>query len=278
MSREFSRVRSEAIRSMLVDAVELARHRSPSYRTRSLLAAVGLVAAGLVVGGAVSAAAVTAGFASHTVDAPVGVPAPDGVLPGAPIITVLGAPRSQAVTGSTQLTLAAPPPGSTHVRVAISCITPGTTSWGFGAARTNAETTCTAADLQGAQATYLDFVLSADNVLEVRADAGVSSMVTYEYLTMVETAWGVNANGESFGVVKSGDRVPDLVAATGVDPSGKPIDGYVRASDLAQFAPGAAPEPSSPAEALNRAPSKGWDIPLYASDGKTQIGVDHVGE
>lgn len=275
MSREFSRVRSEAIRSMLVDAVELAPHRSPSYRTRSYLAAAGLVVAGLVVGGAVSAAAVTAGFASQIANEPIGdSPAPDGVIPGAPVITLRGEPLSQLVTGSATVTLPKPPTGATHVRVAVSCLTAGTTTWGLDAGGNNPGSVCTDSDVREPQAAYFDFALSGDDVLSIHADADDSSMVTYQYVTHVETDWGVNANGDTFGVVKQDGATPDLVYAIGFDPSNEPLEGYVWATDLE------GPQPTSPAQALESQEeqgAEGWDVPLYLSDGKTQIGLFHVG-
>ena len=252
MSREFSRVRSEAIRSMLVDAVELAPHRTPSYRARSFLAAAGLVAVGLVVGGAVSAAAVTVGLGSHAaVEQLSGVAAPAGVIPGTPIIALLGVPESQRVTGSAQLALADAPTGATHVRVTVSCLTPGTTTWGF---ENPASSRCVSADMSGILTSYSDFPLVAGKLLTIEADATVSSMVTVQFLSFVETAWGVNAHGESFGAAK-GDETPDLLYAVGRTASGSEVAGYIRTSDLDE--------------------ATGSTVPLYASDGTTQRGVFH---
>jgi hypothetical protein len=258
---------------MLVDAVELKSPWSPSYRTRSLLGTLALVAAGLVVGGAVSAAAVSAGYVSQADNRDDGIVAPEGVLPGAPVISLLGDPVSQQITGAKELALPTPPKGSTHVRVTISCLTPGTTTWGLDPSGNNPSSACTRFDLLHAQSAYFDFALSADDVLDIRADADVSSMVTYQYLALVETAWGVNANGETFGVLKDGGETPDLVSAIGVASSGKVVDGYLWASTLE------GPLPTSPAQALEwqaQQGREGRDIPLYASDGRTQLGVVHL--
>lgn len=106
--------------------------------------------------------------------------------------------------------------------------------------------------------------------LYIDAEPGVRTMITIEYVAEIETAWGVNADGETYGAAgKTGAGEPDLVAVTGTSPSGEMLDGYARASALD------GPMPTSPADALvnHASPRAHEPVPAFESDGKTQIGT-----
>lgn len=82
-----------------------------------------------------------------------------------------------------------------------------------------------------------------------------------------------NKNGQTYGSVKdaaSSKAEPELISAIGVDGT----KGYVLKKDID------GEQPKSPEEAIaiqnSRSPG-GRDIPLYDVDGKTVIGVFHVG-
>jgi hypothetical protein len=128
----------------------------------------------------------------------------------------------------------------------------------------------------------MDFDLAEGDVIHVRPEHGARSIVSLQYLTVVETAWGVNDAGETYGVSKPGLGDPDLVAAQGVDAHGDAVTGYVRGAELGAQCPGSAP-PATPEQALDqqerceRDYPEGFDIPLYASDGVTVVGTFHVG-
>ncbi|MFD0679412.1 MULTISPECIES: hypothetical protein [unclassified Paenibacillus] len=87
------------------------------------------------------------------------------------------------------------------------------------------------------------------------------------------TNYPKNENGQTYGFAAdatSYESIPDLISAVGVDGTA----GYVRKKDLD------GEQPKTPEEALaiqkNR-PVGGRDIPLYDVDGKTIIGVFHIG-
>ena len=280
MSTEFSRERSDAIRSLLVTTA------APSRRAPSVLVSIGLVVLGLTVGAAVSAAAMNL----TTTEQPTstdgsGVPAPPGIAPGQPIVSLLGAPTTQTVLGDADIELASLPEGATHARVSITCLTTGLTSWGFDASGNNPSIGCSIANLGNATAAaYYDFPLDDDSrTLYIRADDDAETVISYQFLNYVETAWGINANGESFGVSKEGIGDPDLVAVSALSPSGENLGAYSRKSDLDAFGPDWPELPSNPTEAIEWQAERdqkypdGWDIPAYKSDGLTQVGVFHIG-
>lgn len=280
MNSEFDPERSDAIRSLLVTTAIAPR------RVGGVLASIGLVALGLAVGASVSAAAITlnAPDAAHQSANP-GVPAPPGVTAGRPIVSVLGSPVSHTVHGDADITLGAVPTGATHARVTFICLTAGTTSWGFDASGNNPSSTCSEQDVAyTANSGYFDFPLDeSTTTLFIRASASAEAVVTYQFLNYVETAWGVNANGETFGASKDSVGDPDLVSVSITDASGQNVLAYVRRPDLDAFGPDWPNQPGSPAEAIewqaerDKKYPNGWDIPAYESDGVTQVGVFHIG-
>ena len=91
--------------------------------------------------------------------------------------------------------------------------------------------------------------------------------------TTARPSFPKNENGQTYGSASdasSPDEEPDLIKAYGVDGT----IGYVLKKDLD------GEMPNNPEEALeqqkNRPPG-GRDIPLYDVDGKTVIGVFHIG-
>ena len=283
----FTPQRSEAIRAGLISEVAA----RPSRRRR-WLASVGLVMVGALAGaGAATAFATTGswlpapaqGAAEPSPEAPPpageggAVEAPLGHEPGAPIISTLGAPFGQVVNSTAVLPLD-PPAGATHVRVTVSCEGDGAVFWGPDPDGNNPSVEgCD----NGVTAWY-DFPLD-DTVtaLHITPDDGTTAAVTVQYLNYAQTRLGVNQHGQTYGD-GTGDQVPDLIYAIGQSPDGEEILGYVRAEDLAAFSPDHPGSPANPEEALRwmkereqRYPN-GYDVPLFASDGTTQLGTFHV--
>jgi hypothetical protein len=94
-----------------------------------------------------------------------------------------------------------------------------------------------------------------------------------DYVNQVSTAWGVNANGQTFGVPNE-NGTPDLVAVFADNPN---IHGYVKESDLNCAAGG---DVSSPAEAVvwdKVSQNRNISVPVYESDGVTVVGTFTVG-
>lgn len=273
-SAEFSPERSAVIRGELVYSVEETIRATTTGRRARWAPALGLVLSGALLGGGISAAAVA--FTSNP-----GAPAPPGVEPGGSIVTELGTLESFDISGSRDIPLSNIPAEATHVRVAVMCLTPGMTSWGLDAGGNNPSSSCEAHDVL--TSSWYDFAVAEGDVLFVDVSDDAESRVSLRYLDSVETAWGVNESGETYGADRPGLGAPDLTAVVGVAPTGEPIRGYVRSDALLGSGPDRPGLPSSPEEALEWQAEReakypnGWDIPLFASDGVTQLGTFRVG-
>lgn len=274
MNPQFSARRSAAIRQELMDTVEATTRRSLSSRARGWIPTLGVLAAGMLAGGAVSAAALTVG-------SPISGDA-DGPFPGEPVVTPLGQVTSLEVSESQSVPLLGPPNDATHVRVTVTCLSAGLTTWGLDPGGNNPGIGCSEDDVGGDGAWY-DFELTpSTNALHVTVDSGATSRISYVYLKLARTAWGVNDAGETYGVAIPGVGEADLVPATGQDANGNLIGGYVRAADMDAFGPDWPNQPTNPEEAIRWQEERakkypnGWDIPLYKSDGRTQIGTFHI--
>lgn len=285
MTDAFTPARSDAIRAGLVAEVGM----TPPRRRRMLWAAT------LVVGGALAGAGVsTAAFAATGVlemrpviaqpsgqpvpDLPDAVPAPAGITPGAPIVSLLGEPVTAAVPGTSEVPLTERPDGATHARVVVTATHAGGLSFGTDPGGNN---TSISGGVESA--TWFDFPLDGTvRALYIDASDGFEGTVVVQFVSYLPTMLGVNARGETYGVGESVGS-PDLVLAEGTAPDGSRVTGYVRASDLAWSSPDHHGMPSSPEEALawqtetqEKYPN-GWTLALFESDGVTEIGRFQVG-
>jgi len=289
MNAEFSEQRSAAIRAGLVaEAATQQRQRPHWWR------AVGLLTVGVLAGAGATSAAFAAGgvapiahpAATSTATSNDGlIPAPPGVVPGTPIISLLGAPKSLLVDHKASLDISAGPEAATHVRVTITCLTAGTATFGTDAGGNNSSIECDQADLATTHnLAWQDFEIGngADRMYFTTSDAAKAS-VSVQFLNQVPTRLGVNANGQTYGAMEAPEGQPDLVWMTGRDSNGQDVNGYGRSIDLDAFSPDHPDQPTSPAEAVRLQAERdqnyphGWDAPLYKSDGETQIGTFHVG-
>lgn len=290
MSTSFTPERSEAIRDLLVQ--EATRARSP--RPHRMLWGTALVLLGALTGAGVSAAAFAAGgaFLAPAVpagrpspDLPDAVPAPEGVTPGAPIVSSLGEPQQFAVADATEYPLDPRPEGATHVRVTVSMLEPGAVDWGTDPDGNNPSSGASQADIdRGVATAWMDLPLdSSTPLLYVTPTTQARASVTLQFVGYVPTLLGVNERGETFGVEGGPEGSPDLIAVQGIGPDGASVEGYARAEDLHAVSPEHPGLPSSPEEALawqeerEREHPDGWDIPVLRSDGVTQIGTFHIG-
>lgn len=284
MNTEFSGARSDAIRVGLEQAVAVnmptSARRVPGWITGTSLLIVGLVA-----GGAVSAAAVTGLQSPSPPEASASTPieAPPGVLPGVPIISLLGETASYEISGEATVELSTPPDGATHVRATISCLTVGSFSWGTDQTGNNPSVYCRADDVSsGSGNASMDFPLdTGTRLLYAQTAPEGRALLAVQYVNYVPTALGRNASGETYGSGGTGLE-PDLVAVDGIAPDGSSFVGYARATDLDAFGPDWPGEPSSPEQALEwqrerdqRYPD-GWEIPVYSSDGRTVLGTFRI--
>jgi hypothetical protein len=197
---------------------------------------------------------------------------------------LVGPVTSEVVDGDERVIQLDPPAAATHVRVTLTCTSPGSTAWGFDPGGNNPSSSCASSDVGSLSAVgSMDFELGDLGMFPqydffyVQPAAGASSIVTLQYLTLIETAWEVNAAGETCGVSKPGFGEPDLTAVVALTPSGEYVEGFARREQLAYPFPGQQ-EPTSPAEALEQQEQNqqnypnGIDIPAYECDGVTQVG------
>ena len=283
----FTPERSEAIRAGLITAAAVG-----TPRRRRVLAGAALVLAGALLGAGISAAAlastgtwarVSAVPAGQPTPAPSGaVEAPPGHTPGMPITTLLGDPVGQKVVSAAELSLSDRPAEATHVRVTVTCLAVGRISWGPDPGGNNPSSGCDADSVESGAAAWYDFTLD-DTVttLYVVPRGKAAAAVTVQYLAQVPTRFGVNENGQTYGVHRSDQGTPDLIQVAGTAPDGSGVLGYVRASDFGDFSPDHPGLPTNPEEAVRwmeerqqRYPN-GWDIPVFEADGTTQIGTFH---
>ena len=172
------------------------------------------------------------------------------------------APLAGSVTvtgeGTQTVELGAPPAGTTELEIRLACLTAGTFLTADGASLV-----CDASSAGTGEMGWHLAVVPGQHSTVITAGAGERWRLVATYSRVTDTAWGVNADGLTYGVAN--DRgTPDLVAA--IASNGKV--GYVYSRDLIEPAPtslqiGGASEPRT--------------ISVYTSDGHTVIGQLSVG-
>ncbi|WP_125609975.1 peptidase M56 family protein [Specibacter cremeus] len=163
------------------------------------------------------------------------------------------------------------PAGATNVVLELTCLTPGRFDFEDGAS-----VSCTAADVGSAGAGYSVGLVPGQHMVTIHTEPGTRWRLAATYVNQATTAWGVNVNGESYGV-QNEHGVPDLVAV--VASNGR--NGYVRRSEM-EDADGttAAKGFKSPDDAIawqDARRGRSFPIPVYAADGKTVIGEFIIG-
>ena len=243
---EMDRAFADALRAALVDhvaAAPAARRRRRWHRAAG--AGIGLV----LVGGGVAVA--------------------EGILglPGADIVTALADPVTVTRTGSATIELGQPPAGATSIEVTLTCLTSGVFTWQDGAAMY-----CSAQDVAdgGSTGGYTLPLQPGQHSTTITTDTPDARWtLTATYSRHEPTGWATNAHGQTYGVPNDQGE-PDLMAATATN--GK--EGYVYRTELE------GPMPTSPAQAVQwtrEDAGQTHTIPVYESDGITQIGEFSVG-
>jgi len=186
-------------------------------------------------------------------------------LPGAPVNSPLGNVVTASRTGTATIDLGVPPATTTDVSLALTCLTVGTFYFPNGSSMS-----CNAADVAHTppidrQASEVVPLTVGVDTVTIKTSANASWTLQAIYVNQVTTPWGINANGETYGVANQ-HGTPDLIA---VDQG---IPGYVKASDLNCAAGG---DVKSPAEALawdKVSQNRNISVPVFQSDGVTVIG------
>jgi hypothetical protein len=245
---------SEALRAELVARVDASPARRPR-KHRRLWLGIGAVAGVGLLG---TAAAVAGGMLP---------------VPGGQAVTGLAAPVTETRTGTATVDLGPAPDGVTNVALQLRCLTAGTFLFPDGAS-----IRCSDSDANSRTgiATYSLPLAPGRHTITIRADSGARWQLTATYVKQKTTAWGVNADGNSYGI-QNENGVPDLIAVSATN--GR--DGYVTRADLdAADGTEAARHFTSPQDALRwQEERKGRpvSIPVYEADGKTVIGSFVIG-
>ncbi len=191
------------------------------------------------------------------------------ILPGGTQTTTLASPVTVVRSGTATVELGVRPAGVTSVAVEVSCLTAGRIDWPDSSGMV-----CSADDAAsaGSPATNVLSLADGQHSLTFTASPEVTWRLTATYATSTETAWKINDKGETYGVVNSHGE-PTLIAVVATNGQ----QGYTYGTDLANAG---GPPPTSPDEAVARSKAnqgKTFSVPVYESDGRTQIGVFTVG-
>jgi hypothetical protein len=230
-----------ALRQTLVAHVQSTK--KPQARKHARLYLVAGALAGAVMLGGVGATA--AGFFQ---------------LPGVPITQGLSSPTTGTHTGTATVDLGAAPDGATGIEVELTCLSAGKFTYPDGATMQ-----CTPDDL-GTSSAWSKYVLPLSPInhgVTITTDPGNAWKLVGRYVSQVATEWKVNAKGESYGVEVPGKGAPVLLAVIATNGE----KGYVYAAQMKGT------EPTSPEEAAKNMPLPRREIPVYLSDGETQVGV-----
>lgn len=259
--------RTEALRHTLITIADAAPFIPPKRRHRTAI--VGLLVfalSGVVTGGTVSAIALGQSARVETVMDPEILVGTEGIP--------LGTPVEFSGSGDSTISLGTAHVGATHVAMSFYCDSQGSFTMSLDSPANPIGMSC---DTRGGTTGYAFKVEgTGDHSLIISAGADESYEVWASWASKPPIAWSTNENGQSYGSSANGAD-PDLILAEGLDKDGLRISGYVLSDDPN------GPQPSSPEEALawqehyQRDFPDGRDIPLYESDGMTQIGTFHVG-
>lgn len=191
--------------------------------------------------------------------------------PGSDVVTDVQETITATYTGTQLLEVGDAPIGATHIRIDLTCLSPGTVYWPDGGSMV-----CRTGD-EGSSGAG-SFPLSPGQAsLEIRADdPGMSYEAKTTYENRTQTEWAVNDSGDTYGAANDNGE-PDLISVITTD--GR--RGYVYSDELNEASGMTAlDEASGPAEALAWQQARAGTvalIPAYESDGETAIGQFEAG-
>lgn len=235
---------SDALRAELVSQVNKEAPVAKRRRTRVWIGFGALAGAGLLGIGAAAAGLF--------------------VLPGGEKVTSLASPVTTTYTGTATVELGTPPEGATGIQMEFTCLTPGRFEFPDGAA-----SICSASDATSPTSGRSGYTISlspGQDSVTIKTDPEARWQLTAKYVKQERTPLGVNAKGETYGVESQENGTPDLIAVMATNGQ----SGYAYASDLY-----GGPMPTSPEDAVKNfnTPRPPREIPVFKSDGETQIGV-----
>ena len=241
-----------------------ARRRTTIRRSAVVVASGGVLATVLALTTPWASAPEGLGSATQISSPPIVLPTT--VAPGAPLDTPLAPATTSTQVGPAALDLSDAPDGTTHVALAITCLSAGTLAFPDGASMT-----CSRDDVgDDGQTRYTVPLPTGESALAFEAEPEFRWEITTVYVHRVETDWATNPSGDTYGVVKEDGSEPDLVAVIATNGA----VGYAYADELG------GPDFASPEEAVAWQQEHGGEvrtIPVYREDGVTQIGEFETG-
>lgn len=179
------------------------------------------------------------------------------VIPGMLIVNPTGQTFTQSYTGSSRVDLGSVPSDANAVRITIECTSPGEFIVAHPLNSDGADGANWECAFGGQSAVAMGVLPLVDGQADVQVttDSGTTWIATVEYVMAETLEWGVNANGQTYGVPNN-NGLPDLEA---VYASNCEI-GYIYSDHIS---------PASPDGQLA--------IPVYKSDGVTVIGEFWIG-
>ena len=219
------------------------------------------------------AATVGASMSDSASSTPTSIRGEDTPLaPGGTLVTELAPAIEEQHAGTASVSLGQPPVGATGIAISLECLSPGSFAYPDGA-----RLACTKADMRERRsadqmplyARYLIDLQDGQTAFTVTTSNAARWEVVASYVATETTDWGVNENGQTYGM-QNENGSPDLVrvAVEGAD------FGYAYAEQLDN--PSGLPEPTTPEEAgeyTRATQGRTYDIPVYESDGVTRIGT-----
>lgn len=184
-------------------------------------------------------------------------------IPGGQEVTPLASPVTESYTGTAAVDLGEPPAGTTDIELTLTALTPGWFEFSNGAS-------CSYTEIESdTRLNYCQYTIPLNpGQKSVVIETGPESrwQLTARYIKQERTELGVNAKGETYGMESPENGVPDLIGVTGTNGA----SGFVYAKDLY-----GGPMPTSPADAAKNfsTPRPPREIPVFLSDGETQVGV-----
>lgn len=198
------------------------------------------------------------------------------VAPGGTLVTELAPAVEEQHAGTASVSLGRPPVGATGIAISLECLSAGSFAYPDGA-----RLACNRADMRTSRPAN-QMPLQARHVIDLQDDQtaftvttsnGARWEVVASYVMTETTDWGVNENGQTYGI-ENEKGSPDLIRVAVKDAA----FGYAYAEQLNN--PSGLPEPTTPQEAgeyTRATQGRTYDIPVYESDGVTRIGTFTTG-
>ncbi len=221
------------------------------------------------------------GFSSHAGSGTPGLassPSPTAsptasVTPGAAVITPLAALSTVTLSGTHTVDLGPRPTGANGFTYSFECLTSGE----FGLGTVGASVSCGKRDAggRGGQTGSVDpeKLVADQHTFTITAEADARWTLTTTYVEWHLSDWGVNANGQTYGIGSNEKGTPDLTPVMATNGRA----GYAYSKDLG----GPCANVHSPSEAVactKENEGKTFSVPVYEADGETLIGQFHVGD